>query len=60
MRNDQQNQGNKPKQQTQGRQQEHDRAPAKSGAHVQDKHAKGKKAKAGLPRDDDRNPGRSN
>lgn len=59
MRNDQQNQGNKPKQQTQGRQQEQDRAPAKTAARVQDKDAKGKRAKTGLSRDDDRNPGRS-
>lgn len=59
MRNDQQNQGNKPKQQAPGRQQEQERAAAKSGARVPDKDAKGKKAKSVPSHDNERNPGRS-
>lgn len=56
MRNDQQNQGNKPKQQAPGWQQEQERAAAKSGARVPDKDAKGKSVPS---HDNERNPGRS-
>ena len=58
MRNDQQNQGNKPKQQTQGGQ-EKERGTIKQGARALDKEGKEGKSRKGRALDEDRNPGRT-